>query len=73
MQFILSKEEFDELVGREEKIRQQYNEHLMAAGDLVLEVGKYKCWRVERSRGYCDNCPLAEKRLLCTRPRDWSK
>ena len=69
MQYLLTEEEFYNLVPREEldetnkaidKMR------VLFIGDDCIHSGK-------KRDVYCDNCPLAESRFMCRLEKSWSK
>lgn len=69
MQYILTKEEYDDLVPRS-----RYNEEKAKVEKLnirVLELSEFVCIKeMPRFCVYCDNCPVVD---TCTQPKQFSK
>lgn len=67
MQYLLSKEEYENLMPRE-----KYFEALDKINKLngqVLKLSNFTC-RTEIGTGYCDLCPITE---TCNKPKRFSK
>ena len=80
MMYVLTQEEFDARVPREQLAAR--TEALAAVRLLLLKQANYTCihdrgpdpW----SMNYCDDCPIAKldhdhHRYACTRRKEWSK
>lgn len=81
MQFLLTKDELDALVPKEQV--QVRDEVLAVAAKAVMRAGGRACWHDTQSRGYCDDCPLValmheahmsrELRVICDKQKAFSK
>lgn len=75
MQFLLTQEEFSNLVKREEVEKRDYALDKMRV--LLLSAKGFVCIhdkkRMDGHRGYCDECPVADIREACSKPKNWSK
>ena len=70
MQYILTKQEFDDLIPvkqYEEKCHQ-----ILDLNKLVLKLSNYRCYKDSGGYGVCDSCPLVEIGS-CPKPKNFSK
>lgn len=77
MQYILTKEEYENLVPIQElnKLRELYLDNIEKLNKKVLELSNFQC-AVEYPRlcSYCDNCPISGLGTnTCMKSKQYSK
>lgn len=81
MQYILSQEEYDELVAKSKKLTDKAAEDLQKACTFIADNVPVKYWGNDEARiwgcihtkdheWYCDECPAEE---MCPSRKSWSK
>ena len=69
MQYLLTKEEYNNLVPKEKYYAEM--DKVAELNKKVLELSKFTCIKKEpRLCAYCDNCPIVE---TCTELKEFSK
>ena len=79
MQYLLTREEVDNLVDK--KHLEEARKAAQITGALLLRASGFTCIHDQPGGGYCDDCPISkgrelsysESRIVCTRPRNYSK
>ena len=56
MQYVLTKEEYDNLVSKEKYYKML--DLVVLLNEKVLEVAKFRCIH-DKGCGYCDDCPIS--------------
>ena len=67
MQYLLSKEEYENLMPREKYF--EALDKINKLNEKVLKLSNFTC-RTERGIGYCDLCPITG---TCNKPKRFSK
>ena len=68
MQYILTEEEYNNLVSKSKV--EELKSKIERLNQKVLEYSKYTCRHEVRVFGYCDDCPI---QISCNKPKNYSK